>query len=319
MHAPSPSLTPLPTRAFASDFVRGLRDRPKRISPKYFYDEEGSRLFDRICELDEYYLTRTELGILRDRIASLANVVGPKLRVVELGSGSGNKTRALLDALDEPIEYLAVDVSTAPLEAAAHELRAAHPGLRVIPVCGDFTASFTLPPISSRARATLVYFPGSTIGNLAPSEATDLLRRIRSTCGPCSMIIGLDLKKDPARLHAAYNDASGVTAAFNKNLLARANRELGADFDVDAFAHYAPYVPASGRIEMHLVSLKKQTVQFAGETFHFENGETLLTEYSYKYTREQIEALASRTCFRIARFHTDAKEDFAVALLESTG
>lgn len=309
-------LTPLPKVTFAADLVRALSERPKRISPKWFYDATGSALFDRICDLEEYYLTRTELSIFRERMWDLSQAVGPFLRIVELGSGSGNKTHALLDSLSTPIEYLAVDVSVAPLESSARELRDRYPHLRVTPVCGDFTAMFTLPPAHPRAKKTLVYFPGSTIGNLTPREALDLLRRVRTVCGPCMMILGVDLKKDPARLHAAYNDRAGITAAFNKNVLARANRELGADFDLDAFAHYAFYAPTQGRIEMHLVSLAKQRVHLEQQSFEFEQGEPIITEYSYKYTRAEIERLATSGGFAMRAWHTDPREDFAVALLD---
>jgi len=310
-------LDSLEASSFAQDFARGLRGRPKHVASKYFYDEVGSALFDQICEQKEYYLTRTELSILRDHASSLTSRVGACARVVELGSGSGAKTRPLLDALQAPAEYLAVDVSAEPLEAAAAALRERYRALRVIPVRADFMAAFGLPAPSDRVRATVVYFPGSTIGNLVPSEAVELLRRVRTACGPCAMVLGVDLKKEPARLHAAYNDAAGVTAAFNKNLLVRANRELGANFEVDAFAHYAFYAPLPGRIEMHLVSSKRQRVELGREGFAFEQGETILTEYSYKYTAVEVEQLATRGGFRVAAWYTDSGEDFAVALLES--
>ena len=315
MHA-SFSLPTEPGTRFAFDLARGLRERPKRVSPKYFYDEAGSALFDAICDLDEYYLTRTELAILHTELGALVEGVGSHLRVVELGSGSGNKTRALLDALDRPSEYLAVDVSIAPLETSARALRQSYPALRVIPVCADFTTPFSLP--QSRAHGTLVYFPGSTIGNLPPSEAIELLRRVRQACGKCMMIVGVDLKKDAARLHAAYNDRNGVTAAFNKNVLARANREIGADFDLDAFSHYAFYSPVRGRIEMHLISSKEQRVHFSNERFDFAPGETLLTEYSYKYTRQELEGIGASGGFRVAVWKTDPRGDFAVTLLQSS-
>jgi dimethylhistidine N-methyltransferase len=312
-----PLSVPLPSSSFAQDLARGLRGRPKHVAPKYFYDDAGSALFDRICELSEYYLTRAELSILRDSAGLLGSRVGEGVRVVELGSGSGAKTRPLLDALKRPAEYLAVDVSAATLDAATAALREAYPSLRIVPVRADFTSAFGLPAASPRVRETLVYFPGSTIGNLTPSEAVDLLHRVRSACGRCAMVLGVDLKKAPARLHAAYNDAAGVTAAFNKNLLARANRELGTDFELDAFAHYAFYAPGPGRIEMHLVSLKRQRVELDREGFVFEQGETILTEYSYKYTAPEMERLASRGGFRVASWYTDSAEDFAVAFLES--
>lgn len=309
--------TPIPTLTFASDFARGLREAPKRVSPKYFYDDAGSALFDRICDLDEYYLTRTELAIMRQHAVRIAERVGAGLRVVELGSGSGNKTRALLDTLTLPLEYLPVDVSPTPLEASARSLRATHPALKIMPVSADFTAPFVVPRPGPHVRGTLVYFPGSTIGNLAPREAVELLRNVRAACGKCWLVLGVDLKKDPARLHAAYNDSQGVTAAFNKNLLVRANRELGADFDVDSFAHYAYYEPVAGRIEMHLVSLVKQTVHLARQAFDFEQGETLVTEYSHKYTMSEMDRLAYAGGFRVVTWHPDDAQDFAVGLLEA--
>ncbi len=312
-----PLSVPLPSNSFAQDLARGLRGRPKHVAPKYFYDDAGSALFDRICELSEYYLTRAELSILHDNAGLLGSRMGEGVRVVELGSGSGAKTRPLLDALKRPAEYLAVDVSAATLDAATAALREAYPALRVVPVRADFTSAFGLPPASPRVRETLVYFPGSTIGNLTPGEAVELLHRVRSACGRCAMVLGVDLKKAPARLHAAYNDEAGITAAFNKNLLVRANRELGTDFDLDAFAHYAFYAPGPGRIEMHLVSLKRQRVELDREGFVFEQGETLLTEYSYKYTAPEMARLASRGGFRVASWYTDSAEDFAVAFLES--
>jgi dimethylhistidine N-methyltransferase len=308
---------PLPQSLFAQDLARGLRGRPKHAAPKYFYDEAGSALFDQICERSEYYLTRAELSILHEHAGSLASRVGAGVRVVELGSGSGAKTRPLLDALDRPEEYLAVDVSTGALEAAGAALREAYPALHVISVRADFTSAFALPVPSPRVRETLVYFPGSTIGNLVPSDAIELMHRVRAACGRCSMVLGVDLKKAPARLHAAYNDAGGVTAAFNKNLLVRANRELGTDFEVDSFAHYAFYAPVPGRIEMHLVSSKRQRVELDREGFVFEQGESILTEYSYKYTAPEVAKLASRGGFRVAAWYTDSAEDFAVAFLES--
>lgn len=310
-------LTPIPSATFASDFIRGLREHPKRVSSKYFYDDAGSDLFDRICELPEYYLTRTELGIMKRSAIRIAEHVGRGLRVVELGSGSGNKTRALLDVLTLPLEYMPIDVSPTPLEASARSLRETHPALKIMPVSADFTAPFIVPAPGHLVRKTLVYFPGSTIGNLTPGEAINLLRNVRSACGKCFMVLGVDLKKDPARLHAAYNDSAGVTAAFNKNLLARANRELGANFDLDAFAHYALYNPILGRIEMHLVSLAKQTVAFAGQSFDFAQGETLITEYSHKYTMVEMERLAEAGGFRVLQWHTDDAQDFAVGLLEA--
>jgi L-histidine N-alpha-methyltransferase len=309
---------------FLRDAMAGLRASPKHLSPKYFYDTEGSVLFDAICELPEYYVTRTELGILEARAAEIATSLASKgpVRVVEPGAGSGTKTRLLLRALGEGrcVGYVPVDIAGEHLEHAAAELRAELPWLRVTPFAGDFSLELPLPTVDAgpwKAARTVVYFPGSTLGNFDPEEARRLLARFRHTAGPDgAVLLGVDLKKDPAELHAAYNDAQGVTAAFNKNVLRRMNRELGADFDVAAFHHYAFYEPLTGRIEMHLVSAARQEVHLGGEVFSFEQGESLCTEHSYKFDLGRVERLARSAGLTLSTSWLDDNQRFAVLLLE---
>lgn len=304
--------------AFLSDALAGLGATPKRLSPKYFYDREGSLLFDEICELSEYYVTRTELSILEERSAEIAARLaeGGPCRVVEPGAGSGTKTRLLLRALGKGrcAAYVPVDIAGEHLEHTARQLRAEIPWLDVVPFAADFTAELPLPSAGAAAR-TVVYFPGSTIGNFDPDEATRLLTRFRRAAGENGLVLlGVDLKKDPSMLHAAYNDARGVTAAFNKNVLRRMNDELGADFDLDAFDHYAFYAPVPGRIEMHLVSKRRQEVHLDGQTFTFEHGESLCTECSYKYDLARAERLGRAAGLVLTNTWLDDARRFAVLL-----
>jgi dimethylhistidine N-methyltransferase len=303
--------------SFADEFVGGLRAQPRAIAPKWFYDAEGSRLFERICELPEYYPTRTELALLAQHAPELADRIGPGAEIVEFGAGASVKVRLLLDALtapqSSPRRYVPVDISGEHLAHAAAALRADYPGLAVEPVVADFTAALTLP---AAAGPRVGFYPGSSIGNFDPAAAEALLRRFRSWLAGGPLLIGVDLVKDPARLHAAYNDASGVTAAFNLNLLARANRELGADFDLAGWAHSAFYHPALRRIEMHLVSLRRQRVHVAGQSFDFDEGESIHTENSYKYTVDGFRALAHRAGFMAAKVWMDADRLFSLHWLE---
>ncbi|MBI3964359.1 MAG: L-histidine N(alpha)-methyltransferase [Chloroflexi bacterium] len=301
---------------FREEVLDGLWRSPKRLPCKFFYDDRGSQLFDAICELDEYYPTRTELDILHRHVGAMAAAIGPRCRVVEYGSGSGVKTRILLDALEEPVAYVPIDISREHLLRSARRLAAAYPDLEVLPVCADYTQSFDLPDSTRLARRTVVYFPGSTIGNFDLDEAREFLRHIGAICGPGGgLLIGVDLKKDPTILHAAYNDAQGVTAAFNLNLLARINRELGADLRLDHFAHYAFYSPEPGRIEMHLVSLSDQTAEVGGEAIAFEHGESILTEYSYKYSLGGFRRLAADASFDVQDVWVDDHHRFSVQYL----
>lgn len=307
--------------AFTRDAIAGLRAVPKRLSPKYFYDRRGSLLFDEICALPEYYVTRTELAILEARsteIASRLTYEGP-CRVVEPGAGSGTKTRLLLRALgpDRCVAYVPVDIAGEHLEHTASQLRVEIPWLEVVPFAADFTVELPLPSVD-RATRTVLYFPGSTIGNFDPEEAERLLSRFRRAVGPGGLVLlGVDLKKDPAMLHAAYNDARGVTAAFNKNVLRRMNEELGADFDLDAFDHYAFYAPGPGRVEMHLVSARRQQVRLAGHVFTFEPGESLCTERSYKYDLARAERIGRAAGLALADGWLDDARRFAVLLFHA--
>lgn len=306
---------------FLREALAGLSSRPKRLSPKYFYDREGSRLFDAICTLPEYYVTRTETAILERSASGIADHLGP-CRLVEPGAGSGTKTRLLLAALgpERCREYVPVDIDGEHLRHAAALHRAALPWLRVRPHAADFTTA--LPARAKDAAhggdgrdqvRTVVYFPGSTIGNFDPADAADLLRRFRHAAGDDgAVVVGFDLKKDPAVLHAAYNDAAGVTAAFNRNVLRRMNAELGADFDVDSFHHYALYAPGPGRIEMHLVSARKQTVHLGDHRIDFEDGESICTEHSYKYDLASAERLARSAGLVLGDRWLDVDRRFAV-------
>jgi len=274
------------------DVLTGLAASPKSIPPKYFYDEAGCRLFESICAQPEYVLTRTEHALMRARIGDIASAIGPVDCIIEPGAGDCAKVRLLLDAL-HPAHLAVLDIAGAPLAAAAEPLSRDYPALAVTALGMDFIHGLEAATPYLPAGRRLIYYPGSSIGNFAPDEATALLARFRQLAGAeGQLLIGFDLKKDPQRLHAAYNDAAGVTAAFNLNLLVRLNRELGADFDPSRFRHYAFYNPVAGRIEMHLVSLAEQDVSVAGERFHFALGETLHTEHSYKFRRDEFGALA---------------------------
>ena len=302
------------TEVFRRDVSRGLRMRPKRLPSKYFYDEYGSRLFDEICELDEYYLTRAELEITQRYAAEFAAQIGTGVRLVEFGSGSSVKTQILLDHLEDPAAYVPVDISRRHLHKTANELSQAYPHIEVLPVCADFTREFDIPDPDRDPSHTAVYFPGSTIGNLQRSDAEALLARIARMCGAGGgLLIGIDLQKDVEILEAAYNDARGVTAEFNLNLLRRINRELDADFAIDQFEHVAFYNPSEGRIEMHLRSCCAQTVHVADESFAFDEDETICTEYSHKYTITGFKQIAAAAGLTLRRHWTDSQENFAVA------
>jgi dimethylhistidine N-methyltransferase len=304
---------------FRLDVLAGLSRGQKTLPCKFFYDETGSQLFDQICTLPEYYPTRTECLILERQARAIARLVGPCARLVEFGSGAGIKIRLLLRALIEPSAYVPVDISRQQLLAAASDLAADFPHLRVAPVCADYTQPFGLPYIRDRVvRKTAGFFPGSTIGNFTPDEAAGFLSLTRRLLGPESlMIIGVDVPKDARVLHPAYNDASGVTAAFNLNLLERINRELGATFDLSNFAHEARWNEALSRIEMHLVSTRTQTVSIADQLFRFAEGETIHTENSHKYSIERFSALARASGYTPLEAWTDEQGLFSVHVLEA--
>jgi L-histidine N-alpha-methyltransferase len=304
---------------FRADALVGLARTPKRLAPKYFYDRAGSELFDAICELPEYYVTRAETSIMRARVSEVVAGWGPRVRVIEPGAGSGTKTRLVLEALGPArcVEYVPVDISREHLGHAAKQLRADYPWLRVTPFAADFAIDLPVATTDDDTR-NVIYFPGSTIGNFEPIEAQRLLARFRRAAGENgTVVVGVDLKKNPTTLHAAYNDAQGVTAAFNRNVLARMNRELGADFDVDAFAHYAFYEPVLGRIEMHLVSLRRQDVLVSGRTFSFAEGESIHTESSYKYDLPTAERLARVAGMNLVDAWLDDERTFAVLELRT--
>ncbi len=298
---------------FREEVLWGLRQPQKEIPSKYFYDERGSRLFDRICELEEYYLTPTETAIMREHVTEMAELLGPGCLLIEYGSGSSTKTRILLDRLREPAAYVPVDISRDHLLRAAADLGQAYPDLRVLPVCADYTARFELPGGNGAVGRTAVYFPGSTVGNFHPEQARRFLQHVAEVAGAGgALLIGVDLRKDPRILETAYNDREGVTAAFNLNVLARINRELGAKFDLDAFRHHAFYNEDRGRIEMHLVSLGAQTVHVGDIAIAFREGETILTECSYKYDRDEFARLAGDAGWNVERVWTDAHGRFSV-------
>jgi dimethylhistidine N-methyltransferase len=307
-----------PERAkFLNDVLAGLGAPRKTLPCKYFYDERGSALFERICELEEYYPTRTELGILRRHAAAMAEALGPRCLLVEYGSGSSTKTRLLLERLVDPAAYVPVDISREHLLRSATALSARHPRLPVRPVCADFTQPFALPPVP-RALRRAVFFPGSTIGNFAAAEARKLLAQVAEQCGPGGLLlIGVDLRKSRSILEPAYDDAEGVTAEFNLNLLRRINRELGASFDLAAFAHRALWNAAEGRVEMHLVSRRDQVVRIGGRSIRFSRGESIHTESSHKYEVAGFAALAREAGFEVLRVFTDPARLFSVQLLRT--
>lgn len=300
---------------FARAALDGLSRSPRAIPAKFLYDARGSQLFDQICELPEYYPTRTETKILRSCASQIATLAGPGCVLVEYGSGSSTKSRILLDAMQDLAAYAPIDISRQHLDMTAEKLRRDYLGLRVEPVCGDYMAIDALPDSVPAARR-IGFFPGSTIGNLTPDEAKDFLRRARSLVGDDgAMVLGVDLRKDPAVLHAAYNDSAGVTAQFTLNLLRRMNRELDATFDLSGFAHEAFYNEQEGRIEIYFRSLRSQTAMVAGWRFMFAAGERVHTEYSYKYDAQTFAALVDGTGFNIRRTWTDDESLFAVHYL----
>ena len=315
----TPALRDPERERFLRDALAGLRQPQKTLPCKYFYDAEGSKLFDQICTLPEYYPTRTELSILRAHAGEMAGCLGPETLLVEYGSGSSVKTRRLLDRLARPAAYVPVDISREHLFETALSLRLDYPGLEVLPVCADFTAPFTLPRPRLPAARSAIYFPGSTIGNFSQAGAIALMAGVARRVGRGgAFLVGVDLKKDPRVLERAYDDAAGVTAAFDLNLLARMNRELDADFDLRRFSHRARWVESVGRIEMHLVSDVEQVVHLDGVEIHFERGESICTEHSHKYTLAGFARLAGRAGLAVRRVWTDRAERFSVQYLEAT-
>lgn len=304
------------------EILEGLRGTQKTLPSKYFYDEEGSRLFERITRLEEYYPTRTELGILEERLPEIARRIGENAILIELGSGSSRKTRMLLDELPELAGYVPVDISGEYLAKVTEILDREYPDLMILPVSADYTRPMELPELRKGGCRYVFFYPGSTIGNFEPPQARDFMQSLSRVLKPGEgMLIGVDLQPGPKKpksvIEAAYDDREGVTAAFNKNILVRINRELQGDFDPEAFDHRAFYNSDENRMEMHLVSRKDQLVTVAGETFVLRKGETIHTENSYKYSLEGFAALV-RPWFETEQVWTDRRDYFSVHYLKRT-
>ncbi len=298
------------------EILKGLRKRQKELPTKYFYDARGSKLFDQICELDAYYLTRTEIAILKKHIEEIAELVEPRSVIIEFGSGSSAKTRILLDHLKDVAAYMPVDIASEQLQQTVESLRSEYPEVEIAAVNVDYTKSFELPQLSKTASSRLAFFPGSTIGNFYPQEAVTFVDNVGQVVGSGGgFLIGVDLQKDPAVLDRAYNDRESITAAFNLNMLAHINKAVGANFDLDKFSHYAFYNCAEGRIEMHLISASDQTVEIGGNQVFIQAGETILTEVSYKYTLESFAALSAQAGFETRKIWLDSKEYFSLHYL----
>jgi len=326
---PGPDLPPAGSD-FLEDVIAGLSSNPRSLPCKYFYDERGAALFQKICELPEYYITRTEIDILDRNRAEIASNLGANIELIGLGTGAGTKTRILIEALETPAVYIPVDISETQLRESTVLFRKTFPNLEILPVCADYLQPVVLPSPSRKAARNIVYFPGSTIGNFEPSEAGEFLRRVANVCRPNGLpavdlaepgglLIGADLKKSPHVLEAAYNDSAGVTAQFNLNLLDRINRELGADFDLDQWQHRAIYNSSAGRIEMHLIGEIDQFVHLNDQKFHFRRSEKIITEFSYKYAPEEFEALAKKAGFEFVRMWTDDARLFGVFYFVAAG
>jgi len=299
--------------SFLEEIIAGLSKSPRSLPCKFFYDERGAQLFQKICELPEYYITRAELQILRRHGAAMAAALGDQIELIGLGTGAGTKTRILLEKLREPAVYVSVDISKEQLQKSTARFGKLFPKLQILPVTADYLEHFDLPLPRRVSSRSVVYFPGSTIGNFEPNGATEFLRRLVDFCGQDGgLLIGVDLQKDKSIIEPAYNDSRGVTAQFNLNLLDRANHELSADFDLNNWRHEAIYNSDEGRVEMYLISKCDQRVHFEGGPFDFAAGEKILTEYSYKHTPEGFAALANRAGFEFKRIWTDDAGLFGV-------
>jgi dimethylhistidine N-methyltransferase len=298
-----------------AEVLEGLQQMPRSISPKFFYDRRGSELFEAITETAEYYPTRTELSLLAEHGEEMAALLGRECLLLELGSGSSRKIRLLLDAL-QPYAYMPVDISRTFLRDAARELAAEYPDIQVHAICADYSHGLELPWCPEGVLRA-AFFPGSSIGNFEPPQALRLLQHVAHTLGPGGhLLIGVDLQKESAILDRAYNDTAGLTAAFNRNLLVRINRELGADFNPDAFSHHAFYNNAAGRVEMHLISRVRQTVHIGKEHIDFYRGDGIHTENSYKYTIEGFQHLAHDAGFVPVQVWADEDELFSMHCLQ---
>lgn len=306
-----------PENDFASAVLNGLRATSKKLSPKFFYDEVGAKLFNAICSTEEYYLTRTESAILRDNLDDIARQLGKGCTLIEPGSGNSAKVREMLHAI-KPLSYIPMDISKVMLKSEAQKLATEFPWLNVHSVCSDFTTSMQLPQLSKGTKP-VAFFPGSSIGNFDPDEASRFLADVREMVSPKGgLLIGVDLKKEESILNAAYNDQTGITECFNRNILTRINKELGANFDIRQFRHDAFYNADLGRIEMHLVSLRDQIITIGDQAIEFECGETIHTENSYKYTVQEFQKLATDAGFNAATVWTDPNKLFSVQYFTAT-
>ena len=298
---------------FRDEVLAGLSKSPRQLPCKFFYDERGAQLFQQICDLAEYYITRTETEILRLHGADMAKALGPQIELIGLGTGAGTKTRILLEELHDPLVYVPIDISKEQLEKSSARFQEMFPGLQILPICTDYLERFELPLPRHLSSRSVVYFPGSTIGNFEPEAASEFLGRLVELAGDGGgLLIGVDLQKDRHVLERAYNDSAGVTAQFNKNLLARINRELAADFDLNGWRHHAIYNSTEGRIEIYLISENEQTVHIGTREFQFRAGEEILTEYSYKHTIAGFIELAREAGFKFAQVWTDEARWFGV-------
>lgn len=298
-----------------TDFIAGLKAHPRFLPCKYFYDERGSELFGKICELPEYYITRTEIAILSAHATHMCDAIGPRAELIGFGTGAGTKTRFVLEKLREPVAYVPVDISREVLLQSCGRFAREFPGLEILPICADYLQPIVLPAPMRQPERIVVYFPGSTIGNFEPDGAREFLRRTRGICD--ALLIGVDLKKDTHIIERAYNDGAGVTAAFNLNLLARANHELGANFDLLQWQHRATFNEQAGRIEMCLISARNQSVRIADQQFDFARGEKITTEYSYKHSPEEFIEIAASAGFDFDRLWTDEHRLFGVFLFRA--
>lgn len=295
---------------------RGLAAKPKRLPSRLFYDERGSALFEAICQQPEYYLTRTEIAIMRGHAGDIADTLGPDVRLVEYGSGSGIKTRMLLEHLQTPVAYVPVEISRTALMESVAELATRFPTVPMQPVCADFTQPLRLPVATRSPRRTVIYFPGSTIGNFETKDAVRILRQMRTEMSEGGgIIVGVDLKKDSAEIEAAYNDAAGVTRDFTLNMLVRLNREIGTDFDIDGFRHRARYNVLAGRIETDLVSTKRQDVHVGHDVFAFREDEAMHVEYSCKYSLDDFAQMAHKAGLSVEKVWMDEARRFSVQYL----
>ena len=305
---------------FMEEALNGLTKQPRELPCKYFYDKRGSKLFEAICHVEEYYPTRTELSIMAENIEDISHLVGPDALIVEFGSGSCLKTRILLKALQDPAGFIPIDISKDALDESTRLLKSHFPDLEIAPVYGDFVHLPPLPVLEKDYQKTVIYFPGSTIGNLEPSDAVDFLHRTSVLCESSgALLVGVDLQKEKSILEAAYNDRQGVTAAFNKNILLRMNRELGADFNIENFAHEAVYNEEDGCIEMHLISRSDEYVRVGNKEIFFRKGESILTERSYKYTLDGFRQMALCAGFHVKKVWVDSRRLFSVQYLSADG